>query len=838
MIPNLLLKALQTERIALFILLLISSNSFGQTYTIVTQASFTNMGFSSSAWGDYDNDGDLDLFLSGVDNLSVKHSQLYRNNGDSTFTDMLIPFTDISNGSSAWGDYDRDGDLDLLVTGSSTSNTKQTIVYNNNAGSFSDAGLALTGVVNSSCNWVDYDNDGDLDIFISGTDPSNTIVTKIYKNTTNSFSPITHSITAVTNCSAAWGDYNKDGYTDLILTGTDASNNKTCKVYKNNKAGILTDLLAVGLTGVTFGSIAWGDYDSDSDLDFAVVGTDNTNARICKIYRYISGNSFTNIGATLTGLATSSLSWGDYDNDGDLDLLTGGFNGTSSVNTLYRNDNGTFNNSGIGYFGTYSNSVNAVDFDNDNDVDLFISGFGTSGPICTLYRNKASTTNTLPSIPTNTAETISEDTARLSWNTSTDGQTASTGLTYTIYVTTSKTAVNILSPSSNTTNGYRKVVTMGNAGLKNSFEIKGLDQGKYYWSVQSVDNSFSASVFAPLDSFVICRKFSLGNDTSICFKDSIFLTAGKAGDVVNWYSYLNPLIATNQLSIKPEITADDTIWAQRNNSVSGCLTYDTIVVKVNPVSIINQGSDTTICDKSTIQLGGTPTATGSILPYTYRWTPGVLLDDSTIANPIALTPKDTTFRLIVKAGSCKPDTVFVLISLNVLPQVVASRDTFIGAGETLSLLASGSSSYIWYPTTGLSNNQVANPEASPIENTQYVVTGTDVNGCKNKDTVNVVVKNDLFIPDLFSPDGNGTNEAFKIFGAGIKEIDFKVYNRYGEVIFESSDLDELLRKGWDGTFKGTPQTTGTYLWTMKGKTYDGTELKYKGKKTGMVVLKR
>jgi gliding motility-associated-like protein len=233
-----------------------------------------------------------------------------------------------------------------------------------------------------------------------------------------------------------------------------------------------------------------------------------------------------------------------------------------------------------------------------------------------------------------------------------------------------------------------------------------------------------------------------------------------------------------------------------------------------------------------------PTATGSILPYSYRWSPSTLVNDSTIANPTALIPTDTTFRLIVKAGTCKADTAFITISINLLPSVIAGRDTSIGTGETTPLRSNGALSYVWSPITGLSNAQISNPDASPLETTEYIVTGSDVNGCTDTDTLKVFVKNDLFIPDLFSPDGNGTNEAFKIFGAGIKEIEFKIYNRYGEVIYESKDLDELLRKGWDGSFKGTPQTTGTYLWTMEGKAFDGTELKYRGKKTGTVVLKR
>jgi gliding motility-associated-like protein len=812
--------------------------SSAQTFNTVTQALFTGVGYSHAAWGDYDNDGDLDVIICGQDHLGNKHTKLYRNNLDSTFTDMLIDFTSVSYGFCAWGDYDNDGDLDVVITGADANGIKIATLYRNDGGSFVNINAGLTGVLYSSAAWGDYDNDGDLDLLITGQNTANVPSTHLYQNTNGTFSSVAHSLAPITGGNAVWGDYDNDGFLDILLSGTDHSNNKICKIYRNNKNGSFTDQLVVGLNGVSFGASAWADFDRDGDLDLAIAGTDAFNNRICKIYRNLGNNTFTDIFAATTGVAAATLAWGDYNNDGAPDLIVIGNNTSGQLTKLYLNTGTNFTDSGILFTGVYSGSLSWADFDNDNDLDLLVSGFSPGGNAVTLYRNTTTTANTPPAVPTNTAATVSEDTARLSWQPSADTQTPAAGLTYNIWVSTSKSAVDILSPSSNPADGYRTVVSSGNTGHSTSHMLRGLEQGKYYWTVQAVDNAFAGSAFAPLDSFIICRKFSLGNDTAVCFKDSLYLTAGVSGDVVNWYASSLPLLATNQLSIKPEIIADDTIWAQRSNAVSGCVTYDTIVVRVNPVSVIDQGYDTAICAKTTIQLGGAPTAKGSVLPYVYRWTPGTLVSDSTAANPVAFFPSDTTFRLIVQAGSCRPDTAYVRIVLHELPVVTASRDTFIGAGETVALWASGALVYQWSPQSGLDNSQVATPKASPLEEVEYIVVGTDQNGCQGKDSVLVTVRDDLFIPDLFSPDGNGVNETFRIFGAGIRQIDFKVYNRYGEVVFESKDIDELLRKGWDGSYKGIPQSTGTYVWTMEGTSYEGTELKYKGRKTGKVLLKR
>jgi hypothetical protein len=142
--------------------------------------------------------------------------------------------------------------------------------------------------------------------------------------------------------------------------------------------------------------------------------------------------------------------------------------------------------------------------------------------------------------------------------------------------------------------------------------------------------------------------------------------------------------------VKIEITSNDTIWAQKSNSIIGCSAlYDTLIVTANPPTVLQASANRSICLGDTTRLGGMPTASGALLPYSYAWSPKNSLDDSTSANPIAKPDQLTQYQVIVRAGTCKPDTASVTIDVYSLPVVEASRDTSIGAGESLSISASG-----------------------------------------------------------------------------------------------------------------------------------------------------
>ena len=161
-------------------------------------------------------------------------------------------------------------------------------------------------------------------------------------------------------------------------------------MYRNDGGGVFTDIGA-GLTGVFNSSVAWGDYDNDGDLDILLAGWIPFTSRITKIYRNDGGGVFTDISAPLAGVGYASVAWGDYDNDGDLDVVLSGFTGSAYVSKVYRNDGvGGFTDIAAGLTGVASGSVAWGDYDNDGDLDILLAGAGFSPPdvgVSKVYRN-------------------------------------------------------------------------------------------------------------------------------------------------------------------------------------------------------------------------------------------------------------------------------------------------------------------------------------------------------------------------------------------------------------------------------------------------------------------
>jgi uncharacterized repeat protein (TIGR01451 family) len=371
-------------------------------------AVLTGVASSSVAWGDYDKDGDLDILLAG-ESSGGPVAKVYRKESGG-FVDSGAALTGVYISSVAWGDYDNDGDLDILLTGFDFDGNSVAKIYRNGGGIFSDSGVALTGVGASSVAWGDYDNDGDLDILLTGYDGGGAVA-KVYRNDGPAagsgwnFVDSSAGLTGVYYGSVAWGDYDNDGDLDILLTGTTSgdSTGAVAKIYRNDgpAAGAGWNFVdsGVALTGVHQSSVAWGDYDNDGDLDILLTGRDGGNNRVAKVYRNDgpaagSGWNFVDSSAGLTGVADSSVAWGDYDNDGDLDILLTGRNGGGGiVATVYRNDGPAagsgwnFVDSADALNGVANGSVAWGDDDNDGDLDILLTGATGGGGVAKIYRN-------------------------------------------------------------------------------------------------------------------------------------------------------------------------------------------------------------------------------------------------------------------------------------------------------------------------------------------------------------------------------------------------------------------------------------------------------------------
>lgn len=460
--------------------------------------------WASSLWGDYDNDKDLDAFLTG----SFSPFQDYRNDSNNFFTATPILSDLPLVTAAALGDYDNDNDLDIF-TGSIYFNESK-VRQNNNNDFTSTTDISLASLANGSAAWGDYNNDGNLDLLITGHDGRGNGYSKVYRNNANgSFTEIAASLAGVSNSSAAWGDYDNDSDLDIILAGWNGSSWIT-KIYRNDGGfGVsgwnFTDINFASWPE-TYNSAAWGDYDNDGDLDVLLTGPNVSTGST--VYRNDGNDRFTDIRLSLPMLWDSSAAWGDYDNDGDLDILLTGWDLASrtTMSKIYSNNgDSSFTAISAPITGISKGSAAWGDYDNDGDLDILLNGQlvpGDISGIAEIYQNNSQISNTAPTAPTGLNTLVSGTSVTLSWNPASDTQTPHKGLTYNLRVGTQPGASNIMSPMA-ASNGERKVAQIGNVNLNTSWTLKNLKPGTYYWSVQAIDNAFAGSEFATEGTFTV-----------------------------------------------------------------------------------------------------------------------------------------------------------------------------------------------------------------------------------------------------------------------------------------------------------------------------------------------
>ena len=247
------------------------------------------------------------------------------------------------------------------------------------AGVLANSGLTLTGLYCAAVAWGDYDNDGDLDFAVSGeanNSNSGVMVTKVMRNDGANFTDTGASLTGVYCGNLAWGDYDNDGDLDLAMSGntTLASSSGIAKIYRND-AGTFKDINA-GLPNVPL-SFAWGDYDNDGRLDLAVSGLVSQGVNLARIY-HNQGTGFVDSGIALPSIY-GTVAWGDYDRDGDVDLLISGWMTSSYVAKVMRNNTGSFTDSGVTLSFDDRGQSEWIDFDCDRNLDLAL-GQSRYGP--------------------------------------------------------------------------------------------------------------------------------------------------------------------------------------------------------------------------------------------------------------------------------------------------------------------------------------------------------------------------------------------------------------------------------------------------------------------------
>ncbi len=323
---------------------------------------------------------------------------------------------------------------------------------------------------------------------------------------------------------------------------------------------------------------------------------------------------------------------------------------------------------------------------------------------------------------------------------------------------------------------------------------------------------------------------------TVCEPDDVTLTSSAGGNFV-WSTG----------SSASSITVSETGFYAVQVVEAGCfsLTSDSVQVTINPkpsATVALQGS-ASFCDGSSVTLSG-PGGVG----LTYVWSNG------STEQSILVSTSTTLSLILTNEFACSDTSADVVTVNNPNPVVVASKDTAIKAREEVDLNAIVSPStsvftYAWTPDNGSVVSGISGPTARvrPLNTTWYTVSIEDQNGCIALDSALVRVGKGLYIPNMFSPNGDTKNPAFKVYGFGVREINLTVFNRLGQLVFESSNPREIVEAsttndsvpGWNGKFKDKDLPADTYTWIISGKFNTGEVIQdTDGKNSGSVTIIR
>jgi gliding motility-associated-like protein len=329
------------------------------------------------------------------------------------------------------------------------------------------------------------------------------------------------------------------------------------------------------------------------------------------------------------------------------------------------------------------------------------------------------------------------------------------------------------------------------------------------------------------------------SSTTVCLTKTISINATPTGVGITYTwspSYaIQGSINTSSIIAKPTTTATVIYTLTLSNGL--CLSTKTISIQVfncdPPIASFTTLTNDSICTGGCVTF--TSTTSGSA-PISYQWViPGGTPPNSTMVNPQICFNTSGNYTVgLIATNAYGSDTLIISNFINVAdtPSVVkAFGDTLIKIGHTTPISAIGATTYYWTPDNGsLACSTCSNTIAQPTITTQYIVTGYNSPYCSRQDTITVSIDNvcdDFFVPNVFSPNGDGLNESVNVHGFCISSYNLQIFNRWGEKVFETTDKTV----GWDGTFKGKPMDTSVFMYKVNGITLDGKPFLIKGNVT-------
>lgn len=359
----------------------------------------------------------------------------------------------------------------------------------------------------------------------------------------------------------------------------------------------------------------------------------------------------------------------------------------------------------------------------------------------------------------------------------------------------------------------------------NSFTV---GKGAYNNIVVKDDHGCTTTLTATVGEIDDMLPLFIGNDTTIC-QGEILTFQPNVDPLASVFQWTGPEIQDASV-LNAVVTPQDTATYILAANKGACQRTDTIVVNVKLRPIPDAGPDQRIClDDSTTVSGSVSHTSGTV---NYSWAPADKVHEPDNQTTIAVPGGTLTYYLTVtdNYGCNFSEIDSVLVIMQPAVPAYAGADTIVTMNLPFNLVASGGVDYMWTttsPTATITNPTSDRPIVTSTEDARFMVKVIDIAGCVGYDTVyvQVMVGPNYYVPNAFSPNGDGLNDVFRPIPVGMTRPEyFRIFNRFGQLIFETNQY----LKGWDGTYKGKPVDMGTYIWILKGEDRFGRPVELKG----------
>ncbi|MDQ6761802.1 MAG: PKD domain-containing protein, partial [Bacteroidota bacterium] len=349
------------------------------------------------------------------------------------------------------------------------------------------------------------------------------------------------------------------------------------------------------------------------------------------------------------------------------------------------------------------------------------------------------------------------------------------------------------------------------------------------YSIQAIATNSSGCSATAIN---VAQAYALPNlqpidDTTLCKGASVYLKANDA-QTYSWRpaKYLSCINCASPVS-RPDSAIK---YFVTGKNIRGCVSTDSVFIDVKLPNTVKVGGSDTLCRGSSVQL----LATGA---ERYTWTPATGLNNAATASPMA-SPDTTTIYKVTGSDSkgCFNSTAYIPVSVYPVPVVTAGLNVTLNAGKSSDItpkISGDVTGVLWSPSAGIISRHYPGITVKPAETTEYTILVKNEGGCFASDKVSVYVMCDnanVFVPNTFSPNGDGVNDVFYPRGSGVINVkNFTVFNRWGEVVYQRANFTaNNASAGWDGTFKGKKLPPDVFVYALEVVCINNQSLVFKG----------